>query len=288
MSLVVGTPLPKDIAGLLADIETLRVTEGVVGKAMEAFGKEFAEEEAVYSDLSSLDFTAMDRVKTSIVEHLESAKARTAAMCTELDAMHASLKEIIRKNNALLRHTEELSEYLDGVKRVDILDSKRGIMQKIADIQSFLVDEGRLGKNATVHYYDPSMSSGTDTDRVILHVRVGSVDGNSITLFEDLNPGLFTDNVLDRHATLLVGQAAVQRPDNDQQWRAAYVSRTGQDFKRKNKMLGLYNLEVHKPGKFVKLTVYGMVGEVEPGDELYICLGLDEVHDFNLQVLKLF
>lgn len=273
---------------MLADIETLRVTEGVVGKALESFGKEFAEEQMVYSELSSLDYATMDVIKDSIVEHLESARSRTAAMCTELDTMHASLKEIIRKNNALLRHTEELSIYLDGVKRVDIMESKRGIIQKIDDIQSFLVDEGRLGKNDTVHYYDPSMTPGTGTDHIILHVRVGSVDGSSVTLFEDLNPGLFVDGVLDRHATLLVGPSVSKRPDHARQWRVAYVSKTGQDFKRKNKMLGLYNLEVHRPGKFVKLSIYGMVDEVEPGDELYICLSLEEVEDFTMRVLKLF
>ena len=285
---VVRVPLPKDIQAVLSDIDSLRLTEGVVGDALATFQKELAEEASVYEALSSLDPAEMTKLKSSIVAHLESAEGRVQDMCTDLDAMHTALSDIIGKNNTLLRETAELGNYLDGLERYDLAESKRRIVDKIKNIQTLLVDENRVGENSVVHYYDPGLADDVGPAQEILHVKIGSVDGNSITLFEDANTSLFTSRVFDRRATLLKDTDLHKRPDNTAQWRVAYVSKTGLDFEKKHKMTGLYNLEVHRPSGFVKLSIYGMLDVVEPGDDLFICLAIDDVTSFDVPVVKLF
>jgi hypothetical protein len=285
---VLGVALPKDVQSMLTDAETLGVTEGVVQGAMRTFRQELAEEEAVHEGLSSLDYAELDRVRSTVSTYLASADARVSAMCDELDTMHTAMADIIGKNNALIRHSGELQEYLEGLTRLDIAGSKRRIMQKIKDIQLLLVAENRVGQNSAVRYYDPSLSQAETPDQVVVHVRVGSVDGNSLTLFESANPHLFTSRIFEGRATLVVDTDAQHLPENTDQWPVAYVSTTGADFERTTRDTGLYNLQLHRDGGFVKMSLYGMVGRVEPGDELFVCLALEEVSSFHTPVTRLF
>jgi hypothetical protein len=221
-----------------------------------------------------------------VAEYLQSAESRTTQMSTDLDQMYTTMKDTIEKNNALLRHTDELREYLDGVKRLDLAFAKTRLMEKIHAIQKLLVDENRLGKNAVVRYYDPS-----NTDTVTLHAIVDSLDGNSVTFFKKTNVHLFDTGIWEKHATLVNDADGIRKqPENDRQWRVAYVSTTAaSEFVKKNKMTGLYNLEVNKIGGYVKLAVYGLMNVVAPGDEVFLCLAMKE--DPNIgqaQIVRMF
>jgi hypothetical protein len=277
--------LPRDIQGILDDIDTLRTTETVVQAALSAFQVELDEEQQVHTALSSLDQDGMTNIKTTIAEYLQSAESRTDQMAADLDQMYQATKDAIAKNNALLRYTDELRDYLDGVKRLDLSHAKTRMMEKIQQIQKLLVDENRLGKNAVVRYYDPS-----NTDTVILHAMVDSVDGTSVTFFSKTNPHLFATDVWEQHATLLTETDKVHKlPDNNRQWRVAYASTTNANFVKKNKMTGLHNLEVHKSKGYVKLALYGLVDIVAPGEELFLCMALEDSPDITRSpVLRMF
>jgi hypothetical protein len=283
---IVKVPVPRDIQHILSDIDNLRQTEEIVEDALETFRKELAEEESVHSGLSELDHAEMDNLQSTIMEYLRSAEDRVQAMCSDLETMHTALTDIVGKNNALMRKTSELGTYLDGLERFDLTASNRRIRSKIQDIQDFLVAEQRVGKNNIVYCVDPSQPTAGAAQ--ILHVRVGSVDGSTLTLFEAANKDLFTSGVFEKHATLLTDETLHKRPDNTDQWRVAYVSRTGEHFEKKHKETGLYNLQVHRPGGYVKLAIYGLLDVVQPGEEVYLCLGLDEVASFEGSVVRLF